>query len=225
MTAASWAALIATFTVAIIVPGPDTFLLLRLGVRNRRAAVLGGFGVMIGNAIWTSVSVLGLAALMRTLPGALPILQSIGSLALIWMGTQSIRGGIAALRLRRTVGSDELGESTPCETASETSGIAAHPLRAGILTNLSNPKALLFFTALFAQLLPADASGLDRLLVFLAFTAIGVAWFTAFALCMSTQSFQRWFGRATPAIDIIAGIVFLAVALGVLVELALALAA
>lgn len=211
LSATTWTALLLTFTVAVIVPGPDTFLLLRLGVRDRRAAVLGGFGVMIGNTLWTSASVLGLAALMRALPAALPTLQAIGSLALVWMGAQSIRGGVATLRLRTP-------ENSP---RPEPARITEHPLRLGIITNLSNPKALLFFTALFAQLLPPGATALDRALVLVGFTAIGVIWFTAFAICMSARRFQRWFGRATPFIDIAAGVVFLAVAAGVLLELAL----
>ncbi|MFC5338444.1 LysE family translocator [Leucobacter denitrificans] len=210
MTAASWVTLLTTFAIAIVVPGPDTFLLLRLGVRERRAAVIAAVGIMIGNFLWTSASVLGLAALMRAFPATIPALQALGSAVLIWIGVQSIRSGIRILRS---------GAAAP--VTSSPVPATRHPLALGFVTNISNPKALLFFTALFSQLLPSDATALDRTLIVVALTALGLAWFVLFALFTSTPSFQRWFRRATPYFDLAAGLVFLAVAGLVLFELAL----
>lgn len=212
MTAAAWATLLTTFAIAIVVPGPDTFLILRLGVRERRAAVLAACGIMVGNFLWTTVSVLGLAALMRALPGAIPVLQGLGSAVLIWIGIQSIRGGIQAFRAK-----------TDAEQSALAERVTAHPFRLGFITNISNPKALLFFTALFSQLLPADATALDRTLIVIALSLMGVIWFVLFALLTSSRGFQRWFKRATPFFDVAAGIVFLLVAGVVLFELAITL--
>ena len=210
MTATAWTALLLTFAAAVIMPGPDSFLVLRLGIRERRAALLASCGIMAGNAVWTTASILGLAALMQALPAALPILQLCGSIALSWMGYQSIRGGIRGLRSR----SDETGV---------TARVTEHPFRLGVITNLSNPKALLFFTALFSQLLPGDATTFDRIMILVWLTVVGLVWFVAFSIFTSAKSFQRWFGRATPFIDIAAGCVFLLVAIGVLAELGFSL--
>lgn len=208
LTAAAWAAILLAFTLAVIVPGPDTFLILRLGVRERRAALLAACGIMIGNLVWTTASVLGLATLMRALPGAIPVMQVLGSAVLVWIGVQSITSGVRTLR-SRTIGDPKTPEDPT----------ARRPLILGIITNLSNPKALLFFTALFSQLMPVNATGADRVLIVAALTAIGLAWFLIFAWFTSSQSFQRVFQRATPFIDVAAGIVFLAVAGVVLIEL------
>lgn len=212
MPAASWAALLVTFAIAVVVPGPDTFLVLRLGVRERRAALLAACGISLGNLLWTVASVLGLAAIMQALPGALPIMQVLGSAVLIWMGIQSVRSGIRTIRTPKNAAPD----ATP-------SKVTAHPLRLGLITNLSNPKALLFFTALFSQLMPANATTVDRTLIVVVLTVVGLAWFLVFALLTSSNGFQRWFSRATPYIDIAAGIVFLLVAGFVLGELVLSL--
>lgn len=210
MTATAWATLLITFTLALMVPGTDTFLLLRLGVRERRSAVLAACGITIGNTVWTVASLLGLAALMRALPGALPALQLLGSAVLIWLGVQSIRSGI---RARRAAG------KAPVASPGR---VTDHPLRLGVITNLSNPKALLFFAALFSQILPPDAGWFDRAAILVLLTAICISWFIAFALLTSSRGFQRWFGRATPVIDIAAGAVFILVAAVILIELALA---
>lgn len=211
MPAASWVALLVTFGIAVVVPGPDTFLVLRLGVRERKAAFHAACGISLGNLLWTVASVLGLAAIMQALPGALPVMQILGSAVLTWMGIQSIRGGIHSIRTHH--------DTTPSAASAK---VTARPFRLGLITNLSNPKALLFFTALFSQLMPANATAFDRTLIVIVLTVLGLAWFLVFALLTSSTGFQRWFSRATPYIDIAAGIVFLAVAGFVLVELLIA---
>ncbi|MGO3147925.1 MAG: LysE family translocator [Leucobacter sp.] len=210
-TATTWITLITTFAIAVVVPGPDTFLILRLGIRDRRDALLAACGIMVGNFLWTAASVLGLAALMRALPGVIPVLQILGSAVLVWIGIQSIRSGLHLLKSQPAPG-----------TVSRDSGSATeHPLRLGFVTNISNPKALLFFTALFSQLLPLEASNLDRALIVVALTCIGLLWFVLFAWLTSAASFQRWFARATPYFDLAAGAVFLLVAGAVVLELAI----
>lgn len=238
MNAAAWTTLLVTFAIAITVPGPDTFLLLRLGVRQRRAALLAACGIMTGNAVWTISSVLGLAALMRALPGALPALQVLGSAVLIWMGAQSIRSGVRALAESRArvakdrtpltattavkAGRAAAEVKVPAPVLAPPSTVVDHPMRLGMITNLSNPKALLFFAALFSQILPPDAGWLDRAEIVLVLTAVGLAWFLSFAVLTSSRAFQRWFGRATPHIDLAAGGVFILVAVVILIELGVA---
>lgn len=215
MTAAAWATLLITFAIAITMPGVDTFLLLRLGIRQRRAALIAACGIMIGNTVWTVASLLGLAALLRALPGGLPALQLLGSAVLVWMGVQSIRGGLTARSGRR------LGVGAPQAPVPEPArALTDRPLRLGVITNLSNPKALLFYAALFSQILPSNAGWLDRAAILIVLTVVGLAWFLSFALLTSSRAFQRWFGRATPYIDIAAGAVFILVAGVILVELA-----
>jgi len=218
MTPAAWFTLLVTFVIAIMVPGTDTFLLLRLGVRERRAAVFGAVGIMIGNTIWTLASVLGLAALMRTVPGILPVLQIIGAAVLIWIGVQSIRSGMRTIRKARAHGRS-VGASDRTPQRNPSDRITEHPLRLGIITNLSNPKALLFFAALFSQILPPNATWWERAEIVIVLLAIGLAWFVSFALLTSSRAFQHWFARATPVIDFSAGAVFLLVALVILIEL------
>jgi len=222
MTAAAWTTLLVTFVIAIVVPGTDTFLLLRLGVRERRAAVLAACGIMVGNTIWTLASVLGLAALMRAVPGILPALQILGAAVLTWIGVQSILSGVRSLReARARAGGGPPASSAPGADAASRPPVAPHPLRLGIVTNLSNPKALLFFAALFSQILPGDAGWLDRAEIVVALTLVGLAWFVSFALLTSSRAFQRWFRRATATIDFAAGGVFILVAALILIELAL----
>ena len=209
LTAADWLALAAAWIAAIAMPGPDLFLLLRLGVRDRTAALRAAIGIMLGNLAWIAVSVLGLSALIRAIPGVLPALQLAGAAVLLWIGAQSVRAGLRGLR-----------DPAAAQTASAPS---PRPLRLGLVTNLSNPKALLFFTALFSQMLPPEAGWWDRGAIVALLVVIGLAWFCGFALAASARRFQLWFRRASPWIDITAGAVFVLVALAIAAETMLGL--
>ncbi|WP_427868671.1 LysE family translocator [Leucobacter luti] len=210
MSAAAWGGLLIAWLAAIALPGPDVFLLLRLGIRERRAAVLAALGIMTGNAVWILVSVLGLSALFAALPFLLPFMQVAGAFVLGYLGVQSIRGGIAGLRSR---------------AEQSTAGSVRRPWLLGLTTNLANPKALIFFTALLSQFLPVGAGWEVRAAIIAVMIATGVAWFVAVALASSAAAFRRWFGGAAPWFDIVAGALFVLVALAILAEVAVALAA
>lgn len=208
MTAAGWGGLLLAWFAALALPGPDLFLLLRLAVRDRRAAVLAALGIMSGNLLWIVVSVLGLAALFEALPALLPVMQTVGAGVLGYLGVQSMRSGIAGLRE---------------EGADRGDGSVAHPWLLGLTTNLANPKALIFFTALLAQFLPSGAGWDLRLAIIAVMFASGLAWFVGIALASSAPAFRRWLGRAAPWFDIVAGALFVVIAVVILVEVLLGL--
>ena len=204
MTAGAWTTLTLAWVAAIVSPGPDVFLLMRLAVRERRAAVLAALGIMTGNTVWVVSSVLGLTALISALPQLLPALQVSGSLILGWIGVQSIRGGLRSLR----------GDAG--HVAAEAPN---RPFALGVVTNIANPKALIFFTALLSQFLPPALTGQDRLVVIAMMVGLGLVWFIGVALACSVARFRRGFGKFAPWLDIIAGAVFLLVSVSVLGDL------
>lgn len=208
LTIGAWAALTAAWVAAIVSPGPDVFLLMRLAVRERRSAVLAALGIMTGNTLWILFSVLGLAVLLGALPWLLPALQTAGAIVLIWLGSQSIAGGVRGLRPRRGDGP----EPGP-----------RRPYLLGFVTNIANPKALVFFTALLSQFLPPGTSQQDRGLVIVLMITIGLAWFVGLAIACSARRFRHWLRRAAPSLDIVSGAVFALVGAVVLSEVVLQL--
>lgn len=208
MSAASWGALLIAWLAAVALPGPDIFLLLKLGIRDRAAAVAAALGIMMGNLIWATASVLGMSALIRAFPALLPSLQVVGSLVLLWLGTQSIRSGVRQLR-------------EPDEAVDMS--VTRRPFALGFLTNMSNPKALIFFTALLSQFIPAGTTWATSAAIIAVMVVTGIAWFVSVALASSSKAFRAWFGKAAPWFDIVAGVVFVLVALTILIEVVWAL--
>lgn len=218
MTVAAYLGLLGAWLIAIMSPGPDTVQLLRLGSRSRRNAVLAAVGICTGNVIWPVVTMLGLAALIATFPWILTILYLGGGAFLLRMGFGAFRGGRADLRTRASVPVPRSDASLAAEPTAVDPTLAdttiphlndAQAWRLGLATNLSNPKALLFFGSVFAQFLPVGISIPERIAVLAMMTVSGLAWFCSFAYLVSNPAWSTRLQKFNPWIEIIAGIVFM----------------
>lgn len=204
--------LITAWLAAVASPGPDLVQIIRTGTHSRRAGVCCALGIMVGNTIWIIASLAGLSALINTTPQVLHVLQLVGGAFLMWMGYSSIRGGVATRRRAARV----VAEHGPSVTSTPGAGTAAstsagpgtwQALRAGVLTNLANPKAVLFFGAVFAQFVrPGMGLGFSALLA-VVMIVIGLAWFIGVALAVRGLASKLL--RNSALIDIAAGVVFL----------------
>ncbi|WP_342318817.1 LysE family translocator [Corynebacterium mayonis] len=191
-------ALIGVWLAAIVSPGPDIFQIIRLGSKSRAAGVACAVGIMVGNTIWIVASLAGLSALVQAVPDVLSVLQVVGGAYLLWMGIGAVRSSA--------------GGWVP--TAYDVD--ASRALRTGIATNLSNPKAVLFFGAVFAQFVRPGAGWGWMAMVALTLIVIGVVWFVGFALAV------RWLAAPIQkyghVIDAVTGLVFVALAVWMLWE-------
>jgi threonine/homoserine/homoserine lactone efflux protein len=166
---------------------------------------------MSGNLLWIVASMLGLSALVDNVPGILTALFLVGGCVLAWMGQGALRGGLAARR------KDAVLPDAASSLLSTTMG-TAQAWRLGLVTNLSNPKALVFFGAVFAGFVPPETSWAARAVVLLMMLVTGVAWFVAVAWMVSVPALGRRLQAAGSWIDIAAGTVFLLIAAVLLVE-------
>lgn len=190
-------ALLATWLAAVASPGPDLFQIIRVGTKDRRAGVLCALGIMVGNTIWITASLLGLSALIETFPQILSVLQLVGGAYLLYMGVGAIKSGLDA---RKT-------------TVQEVK--VKDPFRVGLLTNLSNPKAILFFAAIFVQFQVGWAAALVLVVT-------GVLWFVGFALAV--EKLAGPFQRYGHIVDMVTGAIFAAIAIWMIADGAMGLA-
>lgn len=199
MSLAQWATLLVLNIAGAASPGPDILLITRTAIRSRRHALATVLGIQVGVLFWCTLTVLGFAALLNAFPALLGFLQLVGGAWLMWMGRNMLRAG---LRERKDPPLD-------IQEAASRLGRLRHSFRLGLATNLSNPKIVLFLSALIAPLLPASPSvllavGVVALLsVSSVILQLGIAWM------VSTPGMRRRFLRAGPWIDIVAGLFFL----------------
>ena len=86
----------------------------------------------------------------------------------------------------------------------------------GVVTNLSNPKALVFFGAVFAQFIRPDMSPTWTVAVAVILVTMSVTCFSTFALIVRAAS--RWIAHHSAAIDIVSGLIFAVLGLVMAVE-------
>ncbi|MEU8226752.1 LysE family translocator [Kribbella sp. NPDC048915] len=121
--------------VLVGMPGPNNlYISLRSLTQGRRAGVVSALAIETGTLVYLVVTALGLATLVQTSPAVFRAITVAGALYLAYLG----------LKLLRAPASEHAAE-----------GLQAAPLgrvfRDGVVVNLLNPKAALFFLAFLPQ--------------------------------------------------------------------------
>src|SRR4051794_17380371 len=144
--------------VALVVPGPDTMVVLRTAVGGgARAGLWAAAGSTAGLLLWGVATVLGLTALLTASPAAFEVLKLAGAAYLAVLGVQSLRAA---------------------PMAAPGSALHGAAFRRGFLSDLANVKVGLFWTALAPQFL----SGASGPAMVVSMAALGFAWLCGYAL-------------------------------------------
>src|SRR4051812_22718550 len=188
----------AAATIVVLLPGPDTLVVVRNLVRGgRRQGFATVCGVLTGLTVWMLAAVVGLAALLRASQTGYAALKIAGACYLLWLAVESFRSRGAP----HLAGEDEpLGR----RRALLGSGYAA-----GLATNLLNPKIGVFFVAFLPGFVPKGADVATTSLLFGAIFIAEVIVYFAVLLTLA-ERVVGWMTRARTRrwIDRIAGLVF-----------------
>lgn len=208
---------LAVFVAAVALlnatPGADFLLTVsRTLSGGARAGVAAVAGICAGCAVHALAAAFGLAALMRLHPQAFTAIQWAGAAYLAWLGAQML--------VRAWRADAALADAPP--------PAAARPwrtdFRAGLLTNVLNPKIALFFLAFIPQFVPAHSPAPT-----LSFLLLG-GWFVlhggAFSLALVALAARLSRAGASAAlrrlVQAAGGLLFLALAMRLLKERPLA---
>ena len=194
------AAMLGIHVAGMTTPGPDIFLILRTALRSRKHALAAMLGIVTGSTLWVTLTVVGVAAVLAAHPLLMGAIQLAGGAYLTWMASRMIAGAVRGLRELADGGQPALGAAAL--------GSVWASYRQGVLTNLSNPKIVLFFTAVLAQFMPVGAAWWVQLTYILALLGTSVLWFGFIALALSTEAVVRRMVAVGPWIDLVAGAVF-----------------
>lgn len=227
MTAGAWAVLLGVWAGAVASPGPDFAVVLRTSLTGGiRLGLAAAAGVTGGIVVWIGAALLGVLAVLAAHPVLFAVVRIAGAAFLILYGLRILFAVVRSVRARRaeqTVAEAGPGSAADApghaggdaEAVPKTrSGFAA--FRLGFLTNLlGNPKAVVFFGALFVGLLPPHITGLETGLVWAAMALVALAFFSLLAFLAGQPAIVRAYQRAETVIEAVLGIVF--VILGILV--------
>ena len=223
MSGAALVTLLGVWVAMIVAPGPDVVQIIRVAPRSTRAGIMCALGICTGIVVWLTASLAGLSALIAARPSLLGLLQLVGGGFLLWMAYGSIRSGLAqrrsALNSARSTSQDSAENAVESagsfdeehiEQAVSTGDVeditAGRAYKLGMLTNLSNPKALVFFGAVFAQFIHPDMGLEWTVFIAILLTVVSVAWFSTFALIVRAAA--RFLTKYSAHLDIGSGLIF-----------------
>jgi threonine/homoserine/homoserine lactone efflux protein len=195
----SWVAFFAisgAIALGAMSPGPSFIVVAQAALsRGRRIGLLTALGMALAGSLYALVAVLGVAALLSATPLAFLIVKVIGAIYLGYIGYSMIRHAAASL------GSPDGSEATKAG------------LWTGLIVQLSNPKTIVVYTAVFAALMPKDPDGWLLGALPLSIGLIEGGWYTLVATFFAKPWASRRYASAKKPIDRVAGALMILLAL------------
>ena len=206
----SLAAFLAISIAVIVTPGQDTALTIRntlLG--GRRGGVATAIGVAGGQFVWTVAASIGITALLVASEPVFFAVRMAGAVYLVYLGATSLwaawRGAALDSNVVGAVGAPALAPE--------------RALRQGFLSNLGNPKMVVFFSSLLPQFVPAAGPTFVPMLgLGLVFCTMTLVWLSGYAWLVARAGNVLRRPRARRAIDAVTGTVLVAFGLRVAAE-------
>jgi len=205
MTESALAAWVLVAFLGTMTPGLDTMLVLRHTILGGRPAGLTVvLGIAAGCLTWATASLAGLTALLAASRLAYDAVRIAGAAYLIWLGSSAIWRSLPRHRSSSTAEDDQaIDIGSQHDAPGPWRG-----LRAGLVTNLLNPKVGVFYISLLPQFLPTgpDATAWGALLVAI-HIATGFLWYPALILLvgharrvLQRAAVRRWMDRITATV-------------------------
>ncbi|AFJ48367.1 LysE family translocator [Shimwellia blattae] len=188
--------------LGMLSPGPDFFLVIRNATRyHRAAAMMTTLGVIAGVTTHMTYCVAGLAVVITTTPWLFGLLKYAGAAYLCWIGVQALlsRGG-ATMDIR---------QDSPQQTTLKKAFLQ------GYLCNLLNPKATLFFLAMFTQVLNVHSGVMEKLWYAGIIVGLSFIWWPLLVVLIQSEPVRKGLAKAQKIIDKLLGGVLLALGIKV----------
>jgi threonine/homoserine/homoserine lactone efflux protein len=212
-------AFIAASVLIVVVPGVDFALVTRQTVKH---GVRGGFitlgGLVVGALTHVGLATAGLSALLASSSTAYTVLRIAGALYIGYIGTTIL----LATRNRAPVPEPvPAGAAGGPDAAADDRAVPVTPdepisrsFRMGIMSNLLNPKVILFYVSFVPQFIDPGSGAASRT-AFLGCTFVGIAivWWSLYILLI--ERLHNWLTKplVTLWIERSTGIILLALAL------------
>jgi threonine/homoserine/homoserine lactone efflux protein len=185
VTLAAWASLMLAILLIELTPGPNMAWLAALSLgQGRRAGLAACAGIALGLLVNALVAGFGVAAFIVANPGWWEVLRWSGVAFMLWLAWEAWRDA----------GVPPKAEAEPLQRPAQRHFVS------GLVVNLLNPKALLFFAVLIPQYLGSGAPP-ATLVIAVSLVSVVIATAVHVAIVLTGSSLSRWLadgGRSRP---------------------------
>jgi len=189
---------------AVASPGPDFILVSRQCLRyGRRIAIWTSLGIAIGILFHVALSLTGLSILLQNQPDLFWYIKLLASLYIGYLGIVSLV----------SKSSNKLVE--------DATGQAGNQLRSvttGLLTNVLNPKALIFFITVFAVAINKETGIFVKSLLGIYMSVATFIWFALVSILLTNKKAIERFKKAIPLLEKVTGFFLLLIAIQILFQ-------
>ncbi len=183
--------------LAVASPGPDFAIVVKQSLSHgRRTGVWTSFGVGTAILLHITYSLLGIGLLLKSSEVWFSVVKYAGAAYLAWLGVQSLRA-------------KPRGTSTTGLTDAKAVPAPHGAFMTGFLTNALNPKATLFFLALFTVVINPQTPRLIQAGYGLWMAVATAGWFTFVSFGFARDAVRRRFLQHGHWIDRTLGVVFI----------------
>ena len=169
------------FAVALISPGPDFMMISSMALsRGRMAGILAAMGIAAGVIVYTVLCLFGLGVIFASTQWLVMAVRIFGGLYLVYLGFQLWRDSLAKSNTRPKP--PKLGDKR-------------NPFAVGFLTNMTNPKAMAFFSSIFALTMTPDVTLATEGAVIGVMVLMTMAWFSFVTFGLSTPAMRKVYVR------------------------------
>jgi len=184
------AAFVLASFILVVVPGPSVLFVISRGVAlGRKAAVLTVVGNEVGLFIQVLLVAAGIGSLVERSVLAYEVLRLAGAAYIVYLGVQAIRH-------RRAL-------STVLDVTATRS--SRHIMREGFIVGITNPKAIVFFTAVLPQFVDPGGAAVPLQMVVLGLISVTVAFLSDSAWGVLAGTARAWLSGAPHRLERLGG--------------------
>ena len=183
------------FIPALLLPGPDFVAVVRSSMtRGPASGLMTTLGVSLGLALYATLSLIGLSAILVQFEWLAWTVRILGGCYLVYLGIRLV-----------------LSEPRQIDVSGEGANSLLNSMTFGFLVTMTNPKAVVLFTSVFATAVSQDTPlWLMGTMIALVF-ASSLLWYAIVSLFMSSRPVIRRFGDARSWIEKAAGVCFVGI--------------
>lgn len=191
--------------MVLAVPGPDILLVLRTSLAfGYKSSVLASLGIGLGIVAWVFLAAFGLKAVFIALPPLQGVIMGLSAIYLMFLAFMLFKSA-----------------KNPKNLSLQTADLSGKKRRffiIGLFTNLSNPKAVLYFASVFALFLDKTSSLAEISLLVAVISIESMLFFLAIGRLFSTKKAREIFFNNQSLLDSVCAVIFAGFSLAIAYE-------
>jgi RhtB (resistance to homoserine/threonine) family protein len=190
--------------VAMVSPGPDFLIVLRnaLGL-GRKHGIVTALGIGAGLSIHMAYCLMGIGLVISQSILLFSAIKYAGAAYLLWLGYKSIKSK---------------GWSIDASAAKNKQKSLKKAFAEGFITNAFNPKATMFFLALFTQVIAPETPFSWQLIYSISIIIVAAIWFSTVSIVLTHTTLRAALARFSKWIDRVTGVMLIGLGLKIITE-------